>query len=312
MITGFMRKTAHTPDNTDVTLKAFIILVYIIILTGLYTKAFSQKVNNVQEGNMWAPAVKADGKLNEWGDALKAYNKTTRLWYTVANDDKNIYLAIKCNEQSASNKILAGGISFTVNTAGKKKDKEAFVITFPVINRAAMGRGARGMRRGGGAGQQDTPDSAAILAQQREVLATAKTISAIGFKEITDTTISVYNEYGIKAAATFDDKSNFMYELAIPLKMLGLQPGDTKELAYNIKLNGLQLNFGGGLGGGGGSFSMGGGGGGSFGGGGGGRGGRGGGGGGGRGGGGDDFNDLMSPTDFWGKYILATSTNSPK
>lgn len=76
---------------------------------------------------------------------------------------------------------------------------------------------------------------------------------------------------------------------------------NAKEFAYNVKLNGLQLpgmdfNRGGGGGGGG------------FGGGGGGQvtirtGGPGGGGGGPRGGG-IDFQALISPTDFWGKYTL--------
>jgi hypothetical protein len=79
-----------------------------------------------------------------------------------------------------------------------------------------------------------------------------------------------------------------------------------KEFAYNIKLNGLQLPGLDGPGGGGG-FGGGGGGGGGRGPGGGGGGGRGpGGGGGGRGPGGGnfDFQAMISPTDFWGKYTI--------
>jgi hypothetical protein len=130
----------------------------------------------------------------------------------------------------------------------------------------------------------------------------------------------------------FDSAGHFMYEVAIPLKQIGLTPGDGKEIAYNVKLNGLQMagraggggNFGGGgdrdvvVGGaagggaGGGNFGGGGGGGARGGGGGGGIrvvGGFGGGGGGARPGGGGrgnvNFAELTAPTDFWGKYILA-------
>jgi hypothetical protein len=88
-----------------------------------------------------------------------------------------------------------------------------------------------------------------------------------------------------------------MYELSIPLELLEMSADKPKEFSYNIKLNGLQINFGG--------FS------------GGPRPGGAGGGGGdgpvvvrveGSGAGGQvgsfNFQDLITPTDFWGKYVL--------
>jgi hypothetical protein len=131
----------------------------------------------------------------------------------------------------------------------------------------------------------------------RTQLASAKEIKVFGFKDIPDSLISIYNEYSIKTLASISDESVFMYELSIPLELLEMSADNPKEFSYNIKLNGLQINFGG--------FS------------GGGRPGGGGegatmirvegtGGGGGMGGGmgGFNFQDLITPTDFWGKYIL--------
>ena len=274
-----------------------------LMLISVHLTLMAQKTQNVQIGNLWAPtAVKIDGKLTEWGEGLKAYNKNVQLWYSIANDDKNIYLAIKSTDLDNNNKILAGGISFTLNTEGKKKTKNAFTITFPIIKRTGGGRVGRGGKRVG-FGQDDTPDTTAIVTQQNQTLATSKEISAIGFADITDTLVSIYNEYGIKAAANIDSKGVLVYELAVPLSLLKIAVGDQKELAYNIKINGLQLSGGGGFGGGN-----------SFGGGGGRNGG--GGGGGGFGGGGfgggksADVSDMMSPTDFWGKYALATKTTN--
>ncbi|MHB8206545.1 hypothetical protein [Mucilaginibacter sp.] len=270
--------------------------VLVVMLISLCSTLKAQKTPGIQIGSVWAPAtVKIDGKLTEWGETLKAYNKNVQLWYTIANDDKNIYLAIKSTDLDNNNKILAGGISFTVNTEGKKRTKNAFTTTFPIINRT--GGRTHGGRRGG-FGQQDTPDTAAIVNQQKQALATSKEISALGFKEITDTLVSIYNEYGIKASASIDGKGVLVYELAIPLKLLQITADNQKELAYNVKVNGLQLSESGGFGGGNNS---------------GGGGGRSGGGGGGFGGGfgggkSADVSDMMSPTDFWGKYILATST----
>jgi hypothetical protein len=268
-----------------------------IMLISVNLTLMAQRVQNVQIGNVWAPTtIKIDGKLTEWGESLKAYNKNVQLWYTVANDDRNIYLAIKSTDLDNNNKILAGGISFTLNTEGKKKTKNAFTITFPIIKRAGGGRAGHGGRRGGFGGD-DTPDTTTIVAQQNQILATGKEISAIGFADITDTLISIYNEYGIKAVANIDNKGVLVYELAVPLRLLKIAADNQKELAYNIKINGLPLSGGGGFGG---SSSFGGGG----------RNGGGGGGGGFGGGKSADVSDMMSPTDFWGKYTLATKATN--
>ncbi len=319
-------------------------IIAIALLASQQLFAQDDKVKSEQpEKGVWAAEkVKIDGSLKEWND-LEAYNKATKLYYTVSNDDKALYLVIKSTDLQNSNKIAAGGITFTINTDGKKKAKDGFSVIFPVVaprDFTTMGGGmAGGGFPGGGAGgpgggftrgaggpggfRNFTPDSATLAANRKQTLAAAKEIKVFGFKDITDSLISVYNEYGVKAAIGYDEQGSYIYELAIPLKFLNIKDG--KSFAYNIKVNGMVMpdfarmfagmgggggNFGGGAGGpGGGNFGGGGGpGGGGF--GGGGAGGPGGGGfaGGGPGGGGfggGGGNDMFAATDFWGKYILA-------
>lgn len=295
--------------QTTKTLNSVAIIVSLCGLINL--SAYSQKLNAVQDGSVWAPlGVKIDGKLNEWGDTFQAYNNATDIFYTMANDDANLYLVIKSTNQANNNKILGGGIDITINTAGKKKDKDAFVIGFPVVDvaslRAQVMQGMRAMRGGPGGPQQ--PDSAAIATMRKNAVSAAKQIKLWGFvKDVPDSLISIYNEYGIKARADFDNKGNLVVELAMPLKYLHLSTEGDASFAYNIKLPGIQIQaifpeaaaFAGGPPGGGGGF---GGGGGGFG---------GGGGGGGMPQGGNiprgmaDFASMLSPTDFWGKYTLA-------
>lgn len=259
--------------------------------------AFAQKLPDVQASNMPAPAnIRIDGKASEWNDTYSAENKRTDIFYNIANDDKNLYLIIKSTEAT---KIMAGGITFTINTQGKKRDKDAMSVTYPLINRAnrAGGRGQGGQRQGGFQNRtqqtQQQRDSAALVLHKSQ-LATVKEIKIAGFKAITDSLVSIYNEYGLKAVASFDQKGAYVYELAIPLSLLELNAGDGKELMYQIKLNGLSnMSFGANAGGGGGF--------------GGGRGGFGGArpsGGFGGGNAGGSNQDLMSATDFWGKYTL--------
>jgi hypothetical protein len=260
----------------------------------LAVRAVAQQNTDISAG-LKAPAnVKIDGKHNEWG-TLPAYNKNTTLRYTLANDAENLFLAITCTDQANINKLLAGGLTFTINTEGKKKEKDAAVIVYPMPGRG----GARGFRMGGNRGGQGAaaPDTAAIVAAHKQSVAAAKELSITGIKDITDTLVSIYNTYGIKTGITFNTKGSMFYELSIPLKLLQLNINKATELAYNLKLNGIQfgggnreqVRIGGGdrQGGGGGGFGGGNGGGGNF------------------GGGGGAMMEMMTPTDFWGKYKLA-------
>lgn len=300
---------------TKITLNTF------CLIASTLTIAQAQKLSDVQDVSVWASAVKVDGKHNEWENNFKAMNKSTNLTYTLANDAKNLYLAIQSKDLTNNNKIMLGGITLTVNPSGKKNDKESFKVIYPVINRQrGPGGGAnrsvtvsspsggggsttvvRAMPGGsGGFGrfQDMTPAQRDSLqrATARTQLASAKEIKVFGFKDIPDSLISIYNEYSIKTIASISDEGIYMYEASIPLALLEMSADNPKEFSYNIKLNGLQINFGGFSGGarpgggtGGGTTVV-----------------RVEGGGGGMGGGMGSFNfqDLITPTDFWGKYIL--------
>ena len=292
-----------------------IALITICFITSSLTVTQAQKLNDVQDVSVWASGVKVDGKHNEWENKFKAMNKSTNLTYTLANDAKNLYLAIQSKDVTNNSKILLGGISLTVNPSGKKNDKEGFKVIYPVVARrrpgGAPGAGGgattavrvQGGPGGGGFGRFQDMSPMQRDSMQRAIARTqlggAKEIKVFGFKDIPESLISIYNEYSIKTIASISDEGVFMYELSIPLELLEMSADKPKEFSYNIKLNGLQINFGGFAGG-------------ARPGGGGGEGapmvrveGAGGGGGGMGGGmGGFNFQDLITPTDFWGKYVL--------
>jgi len=281
---------------------------------GMIGSVQAQKVNELQEVSIYAPQLtKADGRNSEWAGATFAHNKATGISYLISNDDKNLYLVVKSTDVGNNSKILAGGITFSINPDGKKKEKESITLTYPLINRAQFRRGQGGPGGGGGGvtvtsrpafggmggpgGVQLTPAQrdSTMAAMQKTQLAQVKEIKIKGFKKTTDTLVSIYNDMGIKAAASIDKDRVFFYEAAIPLEELGMSVDNAKEFAYNVKLNGLQIpgmdfnrgGGGGGFGGGGGQVRV-----------------AGVSGGGGPRSSGIDFQALISPTDFWGKYTL--------
>jgi YD repeat-containing protein len=281
-------------------------MMLLFILLNLPVQA--QKLSNIQEGSVWAPEnVKIDGKLKEWGNTLQAYNRTTGLYYTMANDDKNLYFIMRSSDQIINNKFIGGGIDITISTTGNKKDKNAYVVEYPLVDMDGLRRQVTSMRSNtaqappSGAPGMSGMDSATV-AMRRRALSTIKELKLTGFAaDVPDQVISVYNAYGIKTAVDYDANGNLSCEIAIPLKYLHLNGND---FAYNIKMNGINLlalmhpemntgnaMAGGGNGGGGGfadrpapppgdmtanmARAM------------------------------NDMENMVSPTDFWGKYVLA-------
>ncbi len=187
--------------------------------------AFSQKKAEMINTKWANSPVIADGLLNDWADSLSLYNEATNLYYSLANDDKNVYLAIRSASKQDLTKILAGGISFSANIEGKKKDPAT--VIFPIIDRTpGKSRNTK---------EQPEPEE-----MQKQILSRIKDIKVAGFKEIIDGGISLQNTYGIRAAASFDKNNNLIQEIVIPLSLLNLSTANAGEVTYSIKVNGLQ------------------------------------------------------------------------
>ena len=214
------------------------------VLCMIAFSVIAQKLPNVQEKSLRAPAtIKVDGKPTEWNNQFQAYNKATEIFYNMSNDNNNLYLTVQATDLNFINKIICNGISLTINGTGKMKDQGGMVITFPVLNDDAFPRGQRGEPRSRIPINLDKPDSwpadSFMVVLNKDLTSLAKDIQVTGIKEITSSLISIYNPYGIKAVALFDNKTIFTYELAIPLKYLGLSVQNPEPFVYNIKLPGI-------------------------------------------------------------------------
>lgn len=237
------------------------------------TSLNAQKLPNKQEISLRAPAnVKIDGKMNEWGDKLQAYNKATLIYYTMANDADNLYLVVRIENPGVINKAISGAITLTVNPADKKSDKKCPAVSFPLLN-FASGTAIRtnaSLLSGFAKRAQDAlngTDNTNLKSNTDSLLRVAnkrlnedtREIKVSDIEGITDTITGTHtaklkqfklyplfvvpgyyipkeNNLGIKAAASFEGDKKYTYELALPLKYLKVQPG--KQFSYNIRLNG--------------------------------------------------------------------------
>lgn len=185
-----------------------------ISLSCLVLTTCAQKKTDIQIGNLWLNNVKVDGKLSEWQLPLKALNRATHIQYSIANDDKNLYLAVQTNKVG---KIESGGLTFLINGAS---------ITFPYPK--MRDRRKKENRR------PFNPGEPRRIEDFREIHVTH-------VKSVTDSLISIYNPYSIRACGIRYDKNEGRYcdyEMAIPLKLLGHSAENT-ILNYTIRLNGI-------------------------------------------------------------------------
>jgi len=83
--------------------------------------AYAQKLPSVQPNSLRAPAnVKIDGIPTGWGETLQAYNKSTELHYTIANDDENLYLTVQATNPRVIQKLLMTGLTFRLIVQERK------------------------------------------------------------------------------------------------------------------------------------------------------------------------------------------------
>jgi hypothetical protein len=186
------------------------LVVFLLLCTFFTINLYAQKAPNTQSQSIWAKQVKIDGKLDDWGKELAANNKENNLWYSMANDDKYLYLAVK-KDKFPTKAYARGGIKLFISSKETKTTAGLPAVTFPVP-----------------------------IVDGKPVPRTEwNEIDVRDIAGITDTLISIYNEQGIQVAFNLEDNGHgsvYTYELAIPLKLLGIGPMQT--IYYNMLLRG--------------------------------------------------------------------------
>lgn len=173
-----------------------------------------------------------DGHLHEWGDSLKYYNSDKQIGYAVANDPENIYFAVRIGEKSQQERVLANGLTVSINTKGKKKD--AYSITFPVGSGNGMTPPPAQPKNDGDSQQDDHEE------MMKARLTSLRNIKVTGFKDVESDIITTSNTYGFRTAMTYDDQGYLLYELAVPIKLLEHDDLNKAEWAFNFKVNGFK------------------------------------------------------------------------
>lgn len=210
--------------------------LFAALLALLQMAAYAQKLPNVQKDALLAPAnIKIDGKANEWPAEFKAFNKATLINYTMANNQENLYLVVQSDNRDVIGKILSGGITLIIKSRNKDQKLKPVSLTFPIIERMEKSEILNMMKN------KEVNQDSMLKAVNARINLNSKEIKISGFQQLTDSTLSVYNEEGIKAASAADSKRSWTYELQLPVKYFSHLLDTNNAFDYKIILNGVQV-----------------------------------------------------------------------
>ena len=198
--------------------------------------ANAQKLPNVQPAGLYAPAnVKIDGNTTEWNNQLQAHNKSTAVFYTMANNTDNLYLAVQATDKTIIDKILGGGITLTISSNDKKSIPVSISTPLlPATNKATVTKKTN---------SKDPLVETDLPEINKAISGGLKEMAVKGITAIPDSAISIYNEYGIKVAGQLDISKAYTCELAIPLKYINQLTGTTGTFNYKVMLNGSKSSM---------------------------------------------------------------------
>lgn len=212
--------------------------LFVIALTILTLSATAQKLPNIQSASILAPDnIKIDGKATEWNNQFQAYNHATQVYYTMANDKENLYLVVQATSPDIVKRILNGGITLAISPTDDKKDKNIPSVTFPVSspgNKVIIN-----FRNKPNPATMTTQADSFMRAKNNEMATKYKTIKTKNTNKL-DTLISIYNADNVKVGESFDNNMIYTYELAIPLKYMGIDPNKSSKFAYHLIINAVK------------------------------------------------------------------------
>ncbi|RZA02941.1 MAG: hypothetical protein EOP47_05065 [Sphingobacteriaceae bacterium] len=205
--------------------------------------ASAQKLPAIQPNSIKPPAnLKIDGKTNEWNNTFQAYNGNIDAFYSISNDDSNLYLVVKTKDETTAKKMIGAGIVLSI-TPEKNKFENGCSIG-PAVNESAtltISNAYMEFKQYAGKKDRSKQADSSLTVVNKAVTTSMKEIIVAGVTGI-DNVIPVYNEQGIRSAMLFDNSGALTWEFAVPLKYLKSAMGNKPSFFYNLIVRGMRNN----------------------------------------------------------------------
>ncbi|MGI4749467.1 MAG: hypothetical protein ACRYFB_02440 [Janthinobacterium lividum] len=198
-------------------------------LTAFTANAQSKSLKNLKNS---AQSIVVDGNLKDWGDSLSYYNPDKKIHYGLAQNQENLYFAIRIENRGQQEQAMRNGITLAFNPEGKKK--ETYSLTFPSPDQDENSMFI--MPKADHAITEQQLKKEDMDERRKADLLKLRDIQVKGFPDVETDHITTANTYGIKTVLQFDESGALVYEAAIPVKMLHSDL-NSKPWVFDIKIN---------------------------------------------------------------------------
>jgi hypothetical protein len=137
-----------------------------------------------------------------------SFLKKGKLWYSLSNDNDNIYISLKIEDPGVQNRILKEGLIVWINMDGKSSKKMG--IRYPIGSQSSEGR-----RRPGMPEAKTNADGSLVTP-----LSLANTIELIGFTNEVARRFPADNADNFKGSLRFNNEGTLFYWMAMPIAKL--------------------------------------------------------------------------------------------
>lgn len=154
-----------------------------------------------------------DGKDDEYPSLYPRYDSKARISFIVSNDDQNIYISVKSNDDITIGKIIHSGMQIWIDPSGKKHKQWA--INFPLKNSPRLINNESSDLPKNGEHRQEPGQ------MRKQAIAAIQQFSLTGFEGCEGIFLTGKGTpCNIDVAMSLNNDNELVYEAAIPLQLL--------------------------------------------------------------------------------------------
>jgi hypothetical protein len=209
-------------------------LIFISLSFLLSACSNSKKLTSAWQSNTF----NCNGIPDEWSNPLRY--SSMKLQYEISNDAQNLYFCLKSIKSFTADKMMSNGFKLWIDTTSKKKEKMGLIFKSKMPEQGDLLNMLT---------TNQLPDK---KTRKQKMNGKMMDFTVKGFRNIPDGQSSIKTS-NLKAVSSFDDSSNIIIEIMVPLNEIYKNPVSLKDtlktFSFGICINAAQSSGGFGPGG---------------------------------------------------------------